>query len=241
MRLAWSLRHGRRLDVQVEVDMPADDVHFRSTDDALAVPRRRGRLSRRLAPPPANDPALLEWARAVAAAADRRVTELESRIAQLESQVTTDELTGLLNRRGFLEAFERANAAARRDGPRGVVVLCDLDGFKKVNDLLGHAHGDYMLREMGTLLRRNTRKMDAVARFGGDEFALLLIGAAPTNAKRKCQGIGRALNTIGLRASFGVAEFDGQVDEDGVLHAADMAMYEEKRANASERRALAGD
>lgn len=221
--------------------MPADDVHFRTTDDALPAPRRKNRLTRRVPPPPANDPALLSWARAVAAAADRRVTELEARIAQLENQVTTDELTGLLNRRGFLEAFARANAAARRDGPRGALVLCDLDGFKKLNDLLGHAHGDYMLREMGALLRRNTRKMDAVGRIGGDEFALLLIGASAINAKRKCLSIGRALNTIGLRASFGITDYNGREDEDSVLHAADMAMYADKRTNAQEWRALAGD
>ncbi len=222
--------------------MSVGDAHFRTAEDAPAAPRRRRGLARPApAEPAAGDAALAEWARAVAAAAERRVSELEARIAQLESQVTTDELTGLLNRRGFLEAFGRANAAAKRDGPRGVVILYDLDGFKKVNDLLGHAHGDQLLREMGALLRRNTRKMDAIARLGGDEFAMLLIGAPLASAKRKCQSIGRALNAIGLRASFGAAEFDGREDEDSVLHRADMAMYEEKRANAGILSALASD
>lgn len=221
--------------------MPVGDVHLQAAVDAPTAPRRKTHLGRAVPTTPATDPALVDWARAVAAAADRRVSELEARIAQLESQVTTDELTGLLNRRGFLDAFARANAAARRDGPRGVVILYDLDGFKKVNDLLGHAHGDQMLREMGALLRRNTRRMDAIARLGGDEFAMLLIGAPLASARRKCQSIGRALNAIGLRASFGIAEFDGREDEDSTLHRADMAMYEEKRANAGTLRALASD
>jgi diguanylate cyclase len=108
-------------------------------------------------------------------------------------------------------------------------VLGDLNGFKKLNDLMGHAHGDHMLRQMGALLQRYTRKMDAVARIGGDEFALLLIGAPHDAAQRKCQFLGTALDAIGLSASFGAAAFDGHEDEDAVLHRADMAMYEEKR------------
>ena len=221
--------------------MRVGDLDFRAEGAPVGL-RRKSRAGRAGAPAPSNDPALVEWARAVAAAAERRVSELEMRILQLESQVTTDELTGLLNRRGFLDAFGRANAAARRGGACGVVILYDLDGFKKVNDLLGHAHGDQMLREMGALLRRNTRKMDAIARLGGDEFAMLLIGAPFESAKKKCQSIGRALNAIGLRASFGVAAFDGREDEDSILHRADMAMYEEKRANHADNfRALAGD
>jgi diguanylate cyclase (GGDEF)-like protein len=214
--------------------MPVDEVLFREAEDALAAPaeRRKTRLTRLIPPASADQPALLDWARAVAAAAERRVATLEARIAYLESQVTTDELTGLLNRRGFVDAFLRANAAAKRGGSRGVVVLCDLDGFKQLNDRLGHAHGDYMLRQMGALFQRKTRKMDAVARIGGDEFALLLIGAPLASAQAKCQGLADALSAIGLEASFGGAEYDGQEDEDAVLHRADMAMYEAKRRRA---------
>ena len=218
--------------------MPVDEVHLREAADALAAPaqRRKARLSRLVPRLPVSQPALVDWARAVAVAAERRVTELELRIAYLESQVTTDELTGLLNRRGFIDAFLRANAAAGRGGARGVVVLCDLDGFKQLNDRLGHAHGDHMLREMGALLRCNTRKMDAVARIGGDEFASLLISAPLAGARHKCQLLERALKDIGLNASFGCAEYDGQEDEDSVLHRADMAMYAEKRRRARKPR-----
>lgn len=220
--------------------MPVAEAHLRETEDALTTPARdrQDRLVHLLAPAPAQDPALLDWAHAVAAAADRRLAELEARIAYLESQVATDELTGIFNRRGFLDAFTRANAAARRGGPRGVIILCDLDGFKKVNDLFGHAHGDQMLRDMGALLRRNTRRMDAVARLGGDEFALLLISATLTGAKRKCQHLSRILNAIGISVSFGLTPFDGNDDEEAVLHRADTAMYEQKRRRAAARRSL---
>lgn len=221
--------------------MPLNEAHFHDAEEALAAPapRRKARLNRLIPRLPVTEPALLDWAHAVTAAAEQRVAKLEARIACLESQVTTDELTGLLNRRGFIDVFLRANAAARRGGPRGVVVLCDLDGFKKVNDVLGHARGDDMLREMGALLRRGTRKMDAVARIGGDEFALLLIGATPAAAVQKCHSLAQALNAIELNASFGCAEYDGEEDEDAVLHRADMAMYEEKRRRAHTRQSAA--
>lgn len=196
------------------------------------VQRRRSRRTRLNLFDTADQLASAVSARAVAAAAERRIAALEARIAYLESQVTTDELTGLLNRRGFIDAFLRANAAARRGGPRGTIVLCDLDGFKKLNDRFGHAHGDHALRRMGALLRAKTRKMDAVARIGGDEFALLLVSAPLASAPGKCVDLGDALRAIGLEASFGAAEYDGEADEDAVLHRADMAMYEEKRRRA---------
>ena len=112
---------------------------------------------------------------------------LEQRLAYLETMVSSDELTGLLNRRGLMGAFARANASAKRGGSGGVIVVCDLDGFKKVNDQQGHAQGDEVLRQIGSILRRKIRKMDAAARFGGDEFALMLDGAslATANANAK--------------------------------------------------------
>ena len=197
--------------------------------DALTLSSLRWDDPARLPSLVATDARLRDWAQGVAAAAERRVAELEARIAYLESQVATDELTGILNRRGFLDAFSRANAAARRGGPRGAVVLCDLNGFKEVNDRLGHGRGDQVLRDTGAVLRRSTRRMDAVARLGGDEFALLLISASVMGARRKCQHVSRALTAIGISASFGLALFDGQADEEAVLHRADTAMYEQKR------------
>jgi diguanylate cyclase (GGDEF)-like protein len=220
---------------------------MRNLADQLAVPdgipgtdgrRPSARLYRVLPPPQADQTVLAEWARSIAAAAERRVAELEARLAYLEGLATTDELTSALNRRGFLIEFSRAVAATRRGGPPGAVIICDLDGFKAVNDGLGHGAGNSVLRQVAQFLMRRIRRMDVAARLGGDEFALLLIGASEASAQRKCQVLARALEaaplqicgkTVALSASFGFAIFDGSEDEETVLHRADMAMYEEKR------------
>ncbi len=210
--------------------MPTAALKLRKSDDAF-IARRPVRHLNLVPPTNADHATLLAWAHDLSAAAHERVMTLEQRIAHLETMVSSDELTGLLNRRGFLGAFTRANASATRGGPGGVIIVCDLDGFKQVNDLLGHARGDEVLRQVGGILRRRIRKMDAAARFGGDEFALMLDGASLATAKRKCQYLARDINTIGLGASFGLAAFDGGESEESALHRADMAMYEEKRRN----------
>ena len=114
-----------------------------------------------------------------------------------------------------------------------MIVVCDLDGFKKVNDRLGHAQGDEVLRRLGLIFRRKIRKMDAAARLGGDEFALMLADVSLAAARRKCQWLGSLISSLGIGASFGLATFDGEESEEAVLHRADMAMYEEKRRNAA--------
>ena len=134
--------------------------------------------------------------------------------------------------------LSRAIDAARRGGPSGVLIICDLDGFKLVNDRLGHAFGDEVLRQVGALLLRGVRKMDVAARLGGDEFALLLIGADLPAAQRRIACFARRIAELApkldglalpLSASFGLALFDGSEDEDSVLHRADRSMYAEKR------------
>lgn len=217
--------------------MSAAALKLRKSDDAFAS--RPVRHLNLVPPAHADQATLLAWANNVSAAAHARVATLEQRIAHLETMVSSDELTGLLNRRGFMGAFTRANASAKRGGAGGVIVVIDLDGFKKVNDLLGHAEGDEKLRQLGEILRRKIRKMDAAARMGGDEFALMLVGVSPATAKRKCQWLGREIEAMGLGASFGLAVFDGTESEEIVLHRGDMAMYEEKRRHtdgASETR-----
>jgi diguanylate cyclase (GGDEF)-like protein len=203
-----------------------------------SAPKHRGSALIRLAPPIGDQPALHAWALAVAEAADRRVAELEARIDELRDLAVTDELTGAMNRRGFLMEFGRAIDAARRGGPQGIAIICDLDGFKAVNDRLGHAHGDDVLRQVGQLLTRGVRRMDVAARLGGDEFGLLLIGADEEGARRRVHSFARGIEAIApgagglslpLSASFGLARFDGSEDEETVLRRADMAMYEEKR------------
>jgi diguanylate cyclase (GGDEF)-like protein len=199
------------------------------------------RLLPAVPPAPDDQPALLDWALAAAAAAEQRIADLEERLAYLEGLSVTDELTTVLNRRGFGLELTRALAAAARGGPRGVLIVCDLDGFKAVNDLYGHRTGNEVLRQVAEMLRRRVRKNDVVARLGGDEFALLLIGATLANARRKFLCLDRTLATtppeidgapIPLSASFGLVPYDGSEDPEALLHRADMAMYAQKRERA---------
>ncbi len=211
-----------------------------SPEDVVRI-EGKVRLFRHTLPTP-DQPNLRDWALSVAAAAERRVAELEARIAFLEDLAVTDELTGAMNRRGFLMEFSRALDAARRGGQKGVIIICDLDGFKTVNDRLGHAVGDEVLRKVAALLLRGVRRMDVAARLGGDEFALLLIGADVHTAQRRLESfalgiaaLAPKLNglTLPLSASFGLAEYDGGEDEETVLHRADMSMYREKHQHAA--------
>jgi len=191
--------------------------------------------------------ALLSWALDRLAAADRRVADLNERLAYLESLSVTDELTRMLNRRGFLAELTRALSWARRAGAGGMLMISDLDGFKAVNDLYGHAAGDYVLRETAARLMAQLRRCDAAGRLGGDEFAFLLVGATPAGAKGKAQSLARSIETLGLNfagtpiavsASIGFVRYDGSEDEEALLHRADMAMYEAKRRRYSTLRAV---
>jgi diguanylate cyclase len=150
-------------------------------------------------------------------------------------EARTDELTGLGNRRAFVEAVERRTNDGRG---RFSVMLLDLDRFKEVNDSLGHLAGDQLLREVGLRLRARMREGDVLARLGGDEFAILLDNASPELARdigeRLRLDLQHAFVSDGVMiysdASCGVAawpEAAGSVG--GLLQRADIAMYEAKR------------
>src|SRR5207248_977167 len=128
---------------------------------------------------------VLDRAMATVAQAEQWLVALQARIAYLEGLSVTDELTGPLNRRGFLAQLGRAMPTARRGGPHGVLMICDLDDFKAINDRHGHLVGDDALCQTAELLAQHVRRADTVARLGGDEFAVLLIGAHLIAARRK--------------------------------------------------------
>lgn len=100
--------------------------------------------------------------------------ELRTQLQRQQRLARTDNLTGLLNRTGFFERAQVAANAASRYGYSIAVAYIDLDGFKKINDTLGHPQGDEALRAVGGVLRRSSRDSDVVARIGGDEFVVLL-------------------------------------------------------------------
>jgi diguanylate cyclase (GGDEF)-like protein len=158
---------------------------------------------------------------------------IERLVAELRLAATTDPLTGLLNRRAFAERFGQELARARRTGEPVTALLIDVDHFKEINDRHGHAAGDQALVELGRALTLELREIDAVARIGGDEFAVLLpaTGAAAAQATAE-RLVARAAVTISVGAA--VYGIDGHtIDE--LARAADAALYETKRRRVEPR------
>ncbi len=158
----------------------------------------------------------------------------------LRYQSRTDALTGLLNRRGFIEDLERRLVRQEKAGRPAALIYVDLDNFKPVNDVHGHKRGDELLQTVAKLLVEGTRPGDLVARLGGDEFAIWLEGADAAVARERAEAVlegAKALRAfsgdpdrpVGL--SLGVAVFEpGENAGLDVLFArADAAMYEAKR------------
>ena len=104
---------------------------------------------------------------------------------QLENFATTDHLTGLLNTRSLFERLEKDLARCQRDKTSLTVLLCDLDGFKQVNDRFGHASGNKVLQLFAQGLIKGNREYDVVARIGGDEFVLAVAGSGSGRARRE--------------------------------------------------------
>jgi diguanylate cyclase (GGDEF)-like protein len=148
---------------------------------------------------------------------------------------TTDALTGLLNRRAFLESTTREVARAKRYNEHLSVILLDVDHFKQINDKRGHAAGDMVLSAVGKLLNRTLRTCDIVARWGGEEFVLVLpntsLDRAEDVAERVRGELAAAVITDGngdavpVTASFGVAAYSGAETLEQVIDRADRAMY----------------
>lgn len=170
--------------------------------------------------------------------AEAKIAEQKDRIDHLETLSMTDELTGLLNRRGFVDAFRRELASAGRKGTGGVLVMIDLDGFKAINDTHGHLCGDWYLRHAARTLKENVRAHDVVARFGGDEFAVLLTDTDQAQGLARAEALSSIFNagtcqwqmlTLPLRASFGVQPYGAGDQEEDVIRRADSGMYRVKR------------
>ena len=147
-----------------------------------------------------------------------------------------DALTGLFNRRRFEEELERHIAHGRRYGVSGALLLIDLDDFKEVNDGYGHKAGDTVLTAVADVLDSRLRETDVVARFGGDEFAVLMPVGGETEAAELAElltaAVHREVPTPAgpLYASAGYAIFDEATTSDEVLSRADDAMYADKGA-----------
>ncbi len=169
---------------------------------------------------------------------DSAYQEVESTNARLKEFSFKDEVTGLYNRRFFSIRLEEEVSRYRRFSHPVSVVLLDLDGFKAINDELGHAAGDDTLREMADILMKYSRGINVICRYGGDEFAVLLVETSKAGARLYADRIRQVLGTHpfshGRRvtASIGIASLPEDVTPtaDDVIRAADEALYAAKRA-----------
>ncbi|HVS99900.1 MAG TPA: GGDEF domain-containing protein [Solirubrobacterales bacterium] len=160
------------------------------------------------------------------------LTRLNTR---LRAQLVTDQLTGLLNRAGFIDAARWVRGLADRGGLAVSLAMIDLDEFKQVNDLHGHAAGDKLLAELGEAWRAELRESEVLGRFGGDEFALLLAGTDREDAEQVLRRL-RSASTVDW--SVGVVAWRRGESFDRAMARADEELYRAKR-RAREQRATA--
>lgn len=181
----------------------------------------------------------------------RYVRMLEAANAAISEQALTDPLTGVANRRHFVERLTEAFATADRTGDGFAVHFMDLDGFKAVNDSQGHPVGDVLLQDVAQRLRTRVREIDFVARFGGDEFAILqTLVSSPVSAIGFAEKLVQAISApykiggveIGVTGSIGIALHTPQIEgPNSLIMQADLALYSAKAAGRNCVRMYGGD
>jgi len=224
-----SLRHIETELVQIEADQ--------LPQLCAAADRLRREVTAGKQGLPGEARALIEAVLEAAARTEQTLAVQRARIRHLDSLSITDELTGLLNRRGFLAELGRALARAQRTRESGLLVLCDLDQFKTINDKYGHLAGDAVLCAVAALLQTKTRRIDYVARLGGDEFAVLLTHCPRAQAEPRAKTVAALVNSLvvdwdghelPISASFGFEGYHHGSQSDALLFLADRALYRHK-------------
>ena len=163
---------------------------------------------------------------------DARKT-LEAQAKILEMMSSTDELTGLMNRREMNKRAPELINQAKRYMHTIALLMIDIDHFKKVNDSLGHAEGDRVLREVGLRLQTFGRQTDLIARFGGEEFIMLLPDTDAADANQLAARLHKLISEIEVdnlpvTVSIGVTMNDGSQTLDELTKQADLALYQAK-------------
>ncbi|BBB33656.1 signal transduction protein [Thermotomaculum hydrothermale] len=165
---------------------------------------------------------------------EQKNKNLEMLIGTVEKVSKTDDLTGLPNRRGLFEFLEREISRAIRQKEKFSFAICDLDNFKRINDNFSHQVGDIVLMAVSKTFQDLTRKVDIVARFGGEEFIFVFPSTPLKNAKKVCEKIRKTIEEtefvvfdtpIKITLTFGVTEFTPQKNFETLLQEADKALY----------------
>ena len=222
-----------------QLDTYADSIEQADSLESLAsLVREMVQQSRAVQADVASASTRLQAGQAEAAQLSRRVRDLESELRRLSEEVSIDALTQVANRRGLARAFEAETARHARDGETLAVALIDIDNFKKLNDSLGHSVGDQALKSLAARVRAALRPVDHVARFGGEEFVLLLPATAVAPAQEALTRLQRELTAslfmhegrdVFVTFSGGVTAWRAGEALDAAIERADEALYEAKR------------
>jgi diguanylate cyclase (GGDEF)-like protein len=169
------------------------------------------------------------------ATAGMRLMVLRARVRLLEGLAVTDPLTGVFNRRHLDQCLVSAIERRARCGEGASLLLIDVDRFKQVNDTLGHPAGDHVLRSIAAIVRSRARRVDALFRAGGEEFALLLAGADLHDATKVAEELRAAIERAplaeeDLTVSIGISDLRASHTSEGWMQEADAALYLAKRA-----------
>ncbi|HVX14244.1 MAG TPA: GGDEF domain-containing protein [Pirellulales bacterium] len=184
------------------------------------------------------------------AAARVEIDEHRAKVRELSAEARTDILTGLANRRAFVEELERRFEQWRRHKVPLSLVMVDIDHFKSINDAYTHAGGDAALRHMGELLRVALRQMDVPARYGGEEFAVILPGTKLPDAVNVCERLRATIaakpfsyefEAVPLTASLGMATATADDTATSLIERADQALYAAKQGGRNRAYVHDGD
>jgi diguanylate cyclase len=216
-----------------------DDLeHADSREQMSSVLHQMLSASRSVQTEVADASARISASRVQADQLNTRVRELEGELQRLSEEVSTDALTQVANRRGLAQAFDVESARSQREGSPLAIGLIDIDNFKKLNDSLGHGAGDVALKTLATQVRAALRPVDHVARFGGEEFVVLLPGTAVADAQEALTRVQRGLSMglfmhegreVFVTFSAGVTVWQAGEPLGTSLERADSALYEAKR------------
>lgn len=174
---------------------------------------------------------------AIALNNSQKSEELRAKTNELELISKTDVLTGLFNRRYIRSRIDKEVESYQSNNEAFSVVLLDIDYFKKINDIYGHNCGDYILSKLAKLLKKQIRKQDVLARWGGEEFLILLPNSNEKEAVTLCERLRHKVETtnfsynkksIKLTVTFGISEYDEALEIESTINNADRNLYKGK-------------